>query len=118
MLEVYYNQFDNFCGSKKPKKVEMIIDSLHYGFAEKELTDLFRSKEETEQEKSRSMGTDNIFVAVSQGFLRRTCFPNDKKNNISESFVFRCTEMLCLCSKRTAAILSPQNLSCIGDLVY
>ena len=104
MLELYYNFFDKFCDTEKFEELEMDTDSLYLALAEKELIDCIRPERKAEWEKLRSTDCDDSFTADASGnFFPRACCAKHKKHDKREPGLFkeefRCSEMLCLCSK-------------------
>ena len=104
MLELYYNFFDRFCNVNKFEELEMDTDSLYLALSEKELYDCIR--EESKAEWSL-LGTedckDDFTSNATTNFFPRICCTKHMKHDKRESGLFkeefRCTEMLCLCSK-------------------
>ena len=104
MLELYYNFFDKICDMNKVEELEVDTDSLYLALAEQELTDCFRPEMKTEWEKMRSTDCDDSFAADASGnFFTLTCCAKHKKHDKREPGLFKeefkCSEMLCLCSK-------------------
>ena len=103
-LELYYNFFTRFCDLNKFEELEMDTDSLYLALAEKELEDCIRPEMRAEWQKLRLNDCVDNFTAVSVAiFFARTCCVKHKQHYKKEPGLFkeefRCTEMLCLCSK-------------------
>ena len=104
ILELYYNFFTRFCDVNKFEELEMNTDSLYLALAEKELEDCIKPEMREESQKLRSNDCVERFTADAvANFFPRTCCVKHKKHNKREPGLFkeefRCTEMLCLCSK-------------------
>ena len=104
MLELYYNFFTRIRDVKKFEELEMDTDSLYLALAEKELEDCIRPEMRAEWQRLRSNDCVDNFTADAVGiFFPRTCCVKHKQHNKREPGLFkeefRCTEMLCLCSK-------------------
>ena len=104
MLELYYNFFTRFCGVIKFEELEMDTDSLYLALAEKKLEDCIRPEMKAEWQKLRSNDcVDNFTADAVANYFPRTCFVKHKQHDKREPGLFkedfRCTEMLCLCSK-------------------
>ena len=105
MLELYYNFFTKFCDAHKFEEFEMDTDSLCLALAEKELEDYIRPKVRAEWQRLRWNDCVDSFTAdaVANSFPR-TCWVKHKHHDKREPGLFkrefRCTEMLCLCSKK------------------
>ena len=104
MLELYYNFFTRFCDANKFEELEMDTDSLYPALAEKELEDCLRPEMRTEWQRLRSNDCVDDFPADAVANLfPRTCCVKHKQHDKREPGLFkeefRCTEMLCLCSK-------------------
>ena len=82
MLELYYNFCERFCDVNKFEELEMDTDSLYL---------------RTEDCK------DDFTANATTNFFPKTCgtkhMENDKREPCLFKEEFRCTEMLCLCSK-------------------
>ena len=105
MLDLYYNFFTRFCDVNKFEELEMDTDSLDLALAEKELEDCITPEMRAEWQSLRSNDCDDSFTADAVvNFLPRTCCIKHKQYDKRELGLFkeefRCTEMLCLCSKR------------------
>ena len=117
MLELYYIFFDEFCGVNKFEELEMDTDSLYLALAEEDLDDCFLPSKRAEWTERRSKDCRDDFRAVAKNnFFPRTCCSKHKKHDKREPGLFkeefRCTEMLCLCSKTYCCYDSKsQNIS-------
>ena len=79
-------------------------DSLYLDLSEKELYDFIREEYKVERELIRTEDCKDDFKAnATINFFLRTCCTEHKKHDKREPVLlkeeFRCTEMLCLCSK-------------------
>ena len=104
MLELYYNFFTRFCDVHKFEELEMDTDSLYLVLAEEELEDWIRHEMRAEWQRLRSNDCVDSFTADAvANFFHRTCCVKHKQHDKREPALFkkefRCTEMLCLCSK-------------------
>ena len=104
LLELYYNLFARFCDVNKFEELEMDTDSLYLALAEKELEDCIRPEMRAEWQRLRWNDSVDIFTADAvANFFPRTCCvkhkPHEKREPGFFKEEFRCTEMLCLCSK-------------------
>ena len=104
LLELYYNFFSRFCDVNNFEELEMDTDSLYLALAEKELKDCIRPEMRPEWQRLRSNDSVNSFTADAvANFFLRTCCVKHKEHDKREPGLFkeefRCTEMLCLCSK-------------------
>ena len=104
MLKLYYNFFTRFCDVNKFEELEMDTDSLYVALAEKELEDCIRPEMRAEWQRLRSNDCVDSFTAEAvANFFPRTCCVKHKQHDKREPGLFkeefRCTEMLCLCSK-------------------
>ena len=104
MLELYYNFFTRFCDVNKFQGFLMDLDSLYLALAEKELEDCIRPEMRAEWQRLRSNDCVDSFTADAvANFFPRTCCVKHKQHDKGEPGLFqeefRCTEMLCLCSK-------------------
>ena len=104
MLELYYNFFTRFCDVNKFEEVEIDTDSLYLALAEKELEDCIRTEMRAEWQNLRSIDCVDSFTADAvANFFPRTCCVKHKQHHKRNPGLFkeefRCTEMLCLCSK-------------------
>ena len=115
MLELYYNFFTRFCDLNKFEKLEIDTDSLYLALAEKELEDCIRPETGAEWQRLRSNDCVDTFTAdvVSIFFPRTYCVKHkqhDKRGSGPFKEEFRCTEMLCLCSKTYCCCLNKRVL--------
>ena len=104
MLELYYNFFTRFCNVNKFEELEMDTDSLYLALAENELEDWITPEMRAEWQRLRSKNcVDNFTADAVANFFPRTCCVKHKQHDKREPGLFkeefRCTEMLCLCSK-------------------
>ena len=104
MLELYYNLFTIFCDVTKFEELEMDTVSLYLALAEKELDDCIKPELRGERQGLRSKKCVVSFTADALAiFFSRTGCVKDKHGDKREPGFFkeefRCTEMLCLCSK-------------------
>ena len=104
MLELYYNFFTKFCDVNKFEELEMDTYSLYLALSEKELKDCIRPEMRAEWQKLRSNDcVDNFTADAVANFFPRKCCVEHKQHDKREPGLFkeefRCTEMLCLCSK-------------------
>ena len=104
MLELYYNFFDKFCDVNKFEELEMDTDSLYLALAEENLYDCIQPDKRAAWEKMRESDCRDSFKAdAKSNFFPRTCCSIHEKHDKREPGLFkeefRCTEMLCLCSK-------------------
>ena len=82
----------------------METDSLYLALSEKNLEDIILPEKTNEREAIRSRDCTNSFTANAMGsFFPITCCSAYKKHDKREPGLFkeqfRCSEMLCLCSK-------------------
>ena len=104
MLELYYNLFTKFCHVNKFEELKMDTDSLYLALVEKELEYCIRPEMRAEWQRLRSKDCVDSFTADAvANFFPRTCIVKHKQHDKREPGLFkdefRCTEMLCLCSK-------------------
>ena len=104
MLELYYNFLGRFHDINNFEELEREIDSLFLALSEKGLYDCIRGESKVEWDLIRTEDCKDDFTADSTtNFFPRTCCAEHKKHDKREpglfSEEFRCTEMLCLCSK-------------------
>ena len=104
MLELYYNFFKKFCGNEKFEDLEMDTDSLYLALSEENLEDYILPQRRSEWEAIRLRDcTDSFTANASSKFFPRTCCTAHKNHNKREPGLFKqefkCSEMLCLCSK-------------------
>ena len=94
--------------------MEKDTNSLYLALAEKELYECIRSEKRQEWELLRSKECNDSFTAdACSKFFLRTCYAKHKKHDKREPGLFkeefRCTEMLCLCSKTNCCYDSLSN---------
>ena len=104
MLDFYYNFFDKFCDVNKFEELEMDTDSLYMALAEENFYDCIQPEKRAAWEKMRENDCRGSFKAdAKSNFFPRTCCSTHKKYDEREPGLFkeefRCTGMLCLCSK-------------------
>ena len=104
MLELYCKFFIRFGDVNKFEDLEKDIDSLYLELAEKELEDCIRPEMRAERQRLRSKDcVDKITADAVANFLPKTYCVKHKQHEKREPGLFkeefRCTEMLCLCSK-------------------
>ena len=104
MLELYYNFLTRFCDVNNFKELEVDTDSLYLALAEKEMEDGVRPEIRAERQRLQSNDCVNIFtaVAVAKFFPRTSCVKHKQHDKREPGLIkeeFRCTEVLCLCSK-------------------
>ena len=104
LLELYYNFFKKFCDTEKYEELEIDTDSLYLALSEENLEDNILPEKRSEWEAIRLRGCTDSFTANATGNLfRRKCCTAHKKHNKREpgpfKDEFKCSEMLCLCSK-------------------
>ena len=92
----------------------MDIDSLYLALSEKELYDCIREESEPEWELLRTDDCKDEFTPnATTNFFPRTCctkhMKHDKRAASRFKEEFRCTEMLCLCSKTCCCYDSNSN---------
>ena len=103
-LELYYNFFTRFCDVNKFDELEKDIDLLYLALGEKELEDCIRSEKRAEWQRLRSNDCVNNSTADAVAkFFPRECCVKHKQHDKGEPGLFkdefRCTKILCLCSK-------------------
>ena len=99
ILELYYNFFERFCDATNLRSY-----SLYLALSEKKLYGCIREKSIVEWKLRRTEDcTDDFTANATTNFSPRTCCTKHKKHDKLEPGLFkeefRCTEMLCLCSK-------------------
>ena len=104
MLELCYNFFTKVCDLNKFDELETDTDSLYPPLSDKELDDYIRPGIKAEWVKLQSNDCGDSFTADAvANFFTRTCCVNHKQHDKREPGLFnedfRCTELLCLCSK-------------------
>ena len=114
MLELYYNFFERFCDVNKFEELEMDTDFLYLALSEKELYDCIREESKAEWGLLRTEDCKDDFTAnATNNFFPKTCCTKHMKHDKREPGLFkeefRCTEMLCLCSKTYCCYDSNSN---------
>ena len=104
MLELHYNFLIKFCDVTKFEVFEMDTDSLYPALAEKELEECIKSEMRAEWQRLRSDDcVDSCTADTVANLFPRTCCVKHKQHVKREPGLFkeefRCTQMLCLCSK-------------------
>ena len=104
MLELYYYFFKKFCDTEKYDELEMDTDSLYLVLSEENLEDIILPEKRNEGEALRSRDCTDSFTsnATSIFFPRPYCSAHKKHAKREPGLfkeVFRCSEMLSLCSK-------------------
>ena len=95
---------EKFCDTERYEELEMDTYSLYFALSEENLEDVILSEKRNEWEALRSRDCTDSFTANATGnFFPRTCCTAHKKLEKTEPGLFkeefRCSEMLCLCSK-------------------
>ena len=102
MLELYYNFFKKICDTEKYEELEIYTDSLYLAPSEENLEDIILPEKGNELETIRDC-TDSLTANATGKFFSKTCCTAHKKHDKRELELFkeefRCSEMLCLCSK-------------------
>ena len=103
-LELYYNFLTQFCDRNMFEEFEMDTEPLYLALAEKELEDCIRLEIRAEWERLWSKSSTDDFTADPVGnFFPRMCSVQHKKHDKRKPGFFkqefRCSEMLCFCSK-------------------
>ena len=101
MFDLDCNFFTQFCDVKK---LEIDTGSLYLALSEKKLEDCITPQVRTEWQRLKSNDRVDSFTADAVArFFPRTCCVKHKQHDKRELGLFkeefRCTEMLCLCSK-------------------
>ena len=104
VLILFYNFFTKFCDVNRFEELEMDTDLLYLALAEKELEGCIRPEMGTQWQKLPSNNCFDSFTADDvANFLPRSCCVKQKQHDKRAPSLFkedfRCTEMLCLCSK-------------------
>ena len=104
LLELYYNLFKNFCDTEKYEELKMDTDSLCLAMSEENVEDIILPEKRNEWEAIRSRDrTDSFTANATVNIFPRTCCSAHKKHDKREPGLFieefRCSRMLCLCSK-------------------
>ena len=103
MMELYYNFFKKFCDTDKYEELEMDTDSLYLALSEENLEDVILPEKRAQWDQLRSKDcTDNFTANATDIFTSDFCNVH-KKHDMREPGLFkeqfRCSDMLCLCSK-------------------
>ena len=114
MLELYYNFFHKNCDENKFEELEMDTDSLYLALAENNLDDCILPEKKAQWTLIRRNDCrDDLIADADKNFFPRTCCAVHKKHDKREPGLFkeefRCTEMLCLCSKTYCCYDSKSN---------
>ena len=104
MLELYYTFFKKFFDTENYGELEMDTETFYLALSEENLEYIILPEKRNEWGAIRSRECTDSFTANATGnFLPRTCCAAYKKHEKREPRLFkeefRCTEMLCLCSK-------------------
>ena len=104
MLELYHNFFEKLCDVEKYEELEKDTDSLYLALSEENLEKIILSEERNERAAIRSRdSTESFTVNATGNFFPRTCCTAHMRHDMREpglfKEVFRCCQMLCLCSK-------------------
>ena len=103
-LELYYNFFSGFFDVNNFEELVMGTDSMYLAVAEKKLEDCIRPGIRAEWQRLRSNDCVDSFTADAVAIFlpRKRCVKHKqlaKRESAPFTEEFRCTEMLCLCSK-------------------
>ena len=106
--------FERFCDVNKFGELEKDTDSLYLALSEKELYDCIREESKADWSLFRTEDCKNDFTTkATTNFFPRTCCTKHMKHDKREPGLFkeefRCTEMLCLCSKTYCCFDSNSN---------
>ena len=104
MMELFYIFFKKFWDTEKYEELEMDTDSVYLALSEENLEYIILPEKKNEWEIERSWDcTDSFTANATCKFFRWTCFTAHKKHDKREPGLFkegfRCSEMLCFCSK-------------------
>ena len=104
MLELYYNLPTKYYDVNRLEGMELNTYLLYLALAEEELEGCIKSEMKAQGQMLRSNGCVDSFTADAlANFFPRTCCVKHKQHDKREPGIlkeeFRCTEMLCLCSK-------------------
>ena len=103
MLVVYSNFFERFCDVNIVDELGKKFGSLYLALSKKELYDCIREERKVEWELMRTEECNDSTANATTNFFPRTSCTKHKKHDKREPGLFkkefRCTEMLCLCSK-------------------
>ena len=113
-LELYYNFFDKFCDVQKFEELEMDTDSLYLALAHENLYECIKPERRRIWNEMRSNDcTDGFHAKSASIFFPRTCCDKHVKHDKREPGLFkeefRCTEIICLCSKTYCCYNSVTN---------
>ena len=104
MLELYYNLFAKFCYTDKYEEMELETDSLYLALAEENCENVYEIRKSKSGScyaantvKSRSLQMPSALYSLGRVVLNTQ--RNMIKGSLDCSRTFRCTEILCLCSK-------------------
>ena len=114
MLELYYNFFDKFCVVQKFEELERDTDFFYPALAHENLHECIKSEMRSIWNEMRSNDCTDFFPANSaSNFFPRACCDKRVQHDEREPGLFReefrCTEMLCLCSKTYCCYKSVTN---------
>ena len=104
MLEFFNYFIKKSCDTKNYEELEMDTNSLYFALSEENLEDTIPPERRNEWEAIRSRDCSDSFTAKAAGnFFPKSCCTAQQKHNKREPGLFkdefRCSEMLCLCSK-------------------
>ena len=103
MLELYYNFFKKFCDTDKYEELEMDTDFFYLALSGEKLEDVVLPEKRAEWDQLRSEDcSDNFTVIPTENCFTGTCCTAHKKHKREAGLFkeeFRCSEMLCFCSK-------------------
>ena len=104
MLELYYNFFKKFRDADVYEELEMDTDSLHFSLSEENLEDVILPEKPDKWNAMPSGYCRETFSAnATDNFFSGMCCNTHKKHDKREPGLFReefrCTQILCLCSK-------------------
>ena len=104
MMELCYNFLKKFCDTEKFEELEKDTDSLCLALSEENLEDNILPEKRNEWKAISSRNcTDSFTVNATGNFFPKTCCTAHKTHDKREPGLFkeefRCSEMLCLCSK-------------------
>ena len=105
MLELYNNSFKKFCDADKYEELQMVTDSLYMALSDAKLEEVVLPEKRYKWNAMRSRDCTDTFTTNATGyFFSGICCKKYKKRDRKEPSLFkedyRCTEMLCLCSKK------------------
>ena len=122
MLQLFYNFFQQFCGSQKYELIKMATDSLCMSLSEDKVEELMRPEMKLIWEMNRENDCkDGSRADEHYNFFPRNCCQQHWKYDQRTPGVlkeeFRCTEMVALCSNSFCCFHEPTRktkLSCKG----